>query len=248
MRMEREFAAVAAGVMVLAAWSGPAGAGMINIPNASFESPTVPNVSPYATSEISDWQKAPVPSWWSAAGYSAQQWYEAAGTFLNVAVPPNVPIDNVDQAQAAFLFATPGVELFQDLQAAFEVGQSYHLTVGVVGGGMGMKLGVPLEMGLYYRDDSGNRVSVGSTTVTNTNATGKLLHLTDYQLDIPEVSSGDPWAGRNIGLQIISTVAMQDAGGYWDLDNVRLTAVPEPGSLALAVFGIGLLMRRQRRR
>jgi hypothetical protein len=244
MRMEREIAVAIAAVVTLAARVGMSQAGVISIPNASFESPTVPNVSPYATSTISDWQKAPVPSWWLDAGYLEQQWFEAAGTFLNI---PAAPIDNMDQAQAAFMFATPGVELFQDLPAQFEVGQSYHLTAGIVGGGYGMKLGVPMELRLYYRDDSGARVTVGSTTVTNTNDTGLLSHLTDFPLGVPEVVAGDPWAGKNIGVQLISTVGFQDAGGYWDLDNVRLTAVPEPASLAVAAFGIGALLLQRRR-
>ena len=39
---------------------------------------------------------------------------------------------------------------------------------------------------------------------------------------------GDAWAGQNIGVQIASTVSTNLAGGYWDVDNVRLTETPLP--------------------
>jgi len=161
---------------------------------------------------------------------------------------PFAPVTNVDQRQAAFVFATPGVELFQDLTATFQVGQSYHLTVGIEGGGYGMLVGVPMEIRLYYRDNSDNRVTVGAKSATNANATGDITHLTDYQLDIPAVTAGDAWAGKNIGVQLIQTVDLTDAGGFWALDNVRLTSVPEPATLGLLVLGIaGWSMRRRRR-
>ncbi|OQA00544.1 MAG: hypothetical protein BWY71_00693 [Planctomycetes bacterium ADurb.Bin412] len=217
-------------------------AGTINVPNGSFEAPYVDMVSPYATSSISDWQKAPVPQWWLDAGYSTQQWTDSAGVFVNV---PFQPVDNVDGRQAAFMFSPPGCELFQDLAATFEIGQSYTLTVGIEGGGYGMKPGVPMEIRLYYRDDTGNRIPVGSTEVINTNASGVMSHLTDYQLDIPAVLADDAWAGKNIGVQLISTVSFEDSGGFWNIDNVRLISIPEPISLTLLALGTLVLRRRQ---
>ena len=231
-------------LVVLPLLASPVLSAPIAIPNASFESPYVDMVSPYATSSISDWQKAPVPAWWTGAGYSAQQWTDSAGVFVNV---PFQPIDNVDGRQAAFMFSPPGYELYQDLAATFVAGQSYHLTVGIQGGGYGMQLGVPMEIRLYYRDGDGNRVTIGATEATNTNGTGVMNHFTDYVLDIPTVAAGDPWAGKNIGVQLISTASFDNSGGFWNIDNVRLEAVPEPASIALLTAGLGMVLARRRR-
>lgn len=213
----------------------PASAEIISVPNGSFESPYLEMVSPYATSQIDHWQKAPVPDWWTGAGYGADQWRDSAGVFLNV---PFAPIDNMDGRQAAFMFSPPGYELFQDLAATFLVGRSYHLIVGIEGGGYGMQLGVPMEIRLYYRDESGDRITVGATEAQNTNDTGAMTSFTDHFLDIPTVADGDPWAGKPIGVQLISTSTFENAGGYWNIDNVRLSAVPEPGSALLLAMGL----------
>jgi len=60
-----------------------------------------------------------------------------------------------------------------------------------------------------------------------------MSHFTDYQLDIPTVLAGDAWAGENIGVQLISTVGFEDAGGFWNMDHVRLTSVSEAVTLNL---------------
>jgi hypothetical protein len=110
-----------------------------------------------------------------------------------------------------------------------------------------MLVGVPMEIRLYYRGAGGNRVTVGATAATNTNDTGELSHFTDYQLDTPAVAADAPWAGKNIGVQLISTADFTNAGGFWNIDNVRLTATPEPASMALLAAGMGILLVRRRR-
>lgn len=233
------------GILIFGCAAATAGAAPIFVPNASFETPVI-RVSPYARPDFTDWQEAPPPAWWSGLGYTAEDWYNTTGVFYNV---PDVSttIDNVDGEQAAFLFATPGVEIYQDLEAKYEAGLSLRLTVALQGGGMGMTVGNPLEIRLYYRDGLGERIVVGSVVATNTTdeSLPHLRHLDDVTLDIPVVSPLDSWAGRNVGIQIVSPP--QASGGFWRLDNVRLEAIPEPASAALLAAGLlaaGRFLRR----
>ncbi len=92
-----------------------------------------------------------------------------------------------------------------------------------------MQPGVTFQISLYYRDSSSNMVTVAATTITNTTANFPTnTHLADFQVQIPNVNATDPWAGQNIGIQLLSTASFVNAGGYWDVDNVRLTEVVAP--------------------
>jgi hypothetical protein len=224
-------------LVVSAGVTAPLRAATLSLPNASFESPVVPPVSPYAGPDMDYWQKSPQPGWYEPTNNYNTPWEDLMGTFYNVPNPGTF-IDNCDGSQAAFLFASPDVALFQDydsiygtnttpshaFNAKFNVNRAYSLTVGVIGGGGGMKDGVPLQLSLYYRDASSNRVTVAATTVTNS---AQLFptntHFVDFSVYAPGVRAADPWAGQNIGVQIASAVGFDLAGGYWDVDNVRLT-------------------------
>jgi hypothetical protein len=203
----------------------------ICIPNASFESPQ----TAFVDVNIDSWQDAPKPWWYDESG--GYFWNQLTGVFLNV--PPEDPghIDNCDGLQAAWLFAVPEVELFQDLAATFEVGRAYHLMAGIIGGGGNMKHGVPIEIRLYYREGEDNKVTVGAATYTFDLEAAYIKHFNDVQLDIPPVGEADPWIGKNIGVQLVSTLSFPEdldpdtgrAGGFWDMDNVRLTTtLPGP--------------------
>jgi hypothetical protein len=217
-------------------------AGVISVPNSSFQSPAVPNASPYAAPDIDDWQKSPQPDWYDPSQNSNTPWTYLMGEFYNVPFPGQF-IDNCDGAQAAFLFALPGAALFQDyssidgtnagpshsFNAKFNVGSFYDLTVAVLGGGGGMKPGVSLELQLYYRDSSSNIVVVSSTTVTNDIALFPTnTHFVDFTAHLPQVRPSDLWAGQNIGIRLSSSVSFELSGGYWDLDNVRLLETTAP--------------------
>ena len=200
----------------------------INVPNASFETPNTNFVDP----NIAFWKDAIKPWWYDESG--GYLWDQLTGVFLNL--PPEDPdsIDNCDGEQAAWLFAVPEVEIFQDLAAIYEAGRFYRLTVGVIGGGGNMQDNVPIEIRLYYRDSEDNKVTIGATAFTYYRETGYVKHFNDVSLEIPPVNDTDLWAGRNIGVQIISTLIFPDdldpdtgrSGGFWDLDNVRLTELP----------------------
>lgn len=228
------------GVSLVAAAPRAWAVGPVTVPNFSFESPEVNN--PFnATATLDIWQKSAIPDY-----------AEASGTFKNVdqGDPDSLPdIDNTDGIQGAFLFSAPANEIYQDLLATYQVGEAYQLTVGAEGGGLGMVLGEPLLMILYYRDptiQSGdNRVPINFATILNDNPPNQTItHLDDWSVSIPQVAANDPWAGKAIGIQFAAPLTA--TGGYWDLDNVRLTAfVPEPTAIGLLAFAsLGLLRRR----
>ncbi len=227
---------------VLAASTCPLHAGLLSVPNGSFESPPAPTVVPYAGPDMDNWQKTAQPVWYNPTNNSNTPWDYLMGEFYNVPFPGQF-IDNCDGSQAAFLFAVPEAGMFQDydsiygtntvpshaFDARYNAGSSYDLTVGVIGGGGGMQTGATLQIGLYYRDASSNKVVVASISITNSAAVFPTnTHLVDFTARLPMVNPGDPWAGQHIGIQLLSTAGFDFAGGYWDLDNVRLTEVRAP--------------------
>jgi hypothetical protein len=217
----------------------PLCAGTIPVPNASFETP----VTTFVNTNIDFWEKVPKPAWYvESGGYT---WSQLIGTFKNTAPgsPQDDHIDNCEGAQAIWMFVVPEVCLFQDYNSAdwshaspihafnakFEVGHAYSLKVGVIGGGGGMLEGASIELSLYYRNGAQSRITVARTSVINTVETfPSSNHFVDFQVDVPVVKASDPWAGQYIGVQILSTVSAELEGGYWDLDNVRLTSTVTP--------------------
>ena len=200
-------------------------AGTLYVPNGSFESPA----TVFVDTNIDSWQKSAQPVWYDPTANGP--WAQLSGVFLNTPVTNSDHIVNCDGAQAAFLFALPGVALFQDgtmttssqFASQFRPGRNYDLTMAVLGNGGGMSNGATLQISFYYRDASSNAVTIAATTVTNSGALfPDRNHFVDFTVRVPNVSAGDPWAGKDIGVQIASTVDFSLIGGYWDVDNVRL--------------------------
>ena len=221
----------------------PATSATITVPNYSFESPA----TTFVNTNIDNWTKPPQPAWWSS-GYG-YDWDQLTGVFANTAPGNSDHIVNMDGNQAIWLFGVPQNELFQNLTAKYTVGQTYSLTVGVIGQGGGMLDNATMQIALYYLDGSSNRIQIGETTITSGNVADNGMTLfQDFSVVVPEVLPTNAWAGSNIGVQLLSTADFSNMGGYWDLDNVRLTAVPEPASLALLTIGAGVLAVRRRHR
>ncbi|MEO6184572.1 MAG: hypothetical protein ABIP71_16005 [Verrucomicrobiota bacterium] len=209
----------------------------ITVPNASFELP----LTVFADPRVDSWQETPKPAWYDETG--GYTWDQLVGVFLNSSPTNADHIDNIDGSQALYLFAVPQAGVFQDydtvdwaeiiptheFNATFEAGKSYKLTAGFIGGGGGMTNGVSVEMSLYYRDASSNKVTVVATNIIHSNTVfTNTTHFIDIQLALPLVTANHAWTGKKIGIQFLSTVDPALSGGYWDIDNVRLTAIREP--------------------
>jgi hypothetical protein len=236
-RSHRALPGLLAAVVSLAAGHGSLRGQTITVPNGSFESP----VTLFVTNQVDSWQKTPKPFWYDESG--GYLWDQLTGLFTNTSPTNSDHIDNCDGAQAIYVFAVPQVGFLQDYDSIdsthttpthdfdvrFEVGNSYRLIVGVIGGAFGMTNGASLELSLYYRDGLSNQVTVAATNIVYTpTAFPTTTHFVDCEVRTPPVKAGDPWAGQHLGIQVLSTVDPALVGGYWDLDHVRLVAVSEP--------------------
>lgn len=204
------------------------------VANGSFESPVVTGPLPVDI-RLTGWTKTPAPAWFVPQG-QLQSWDQLSGVFPNPPAGQPGRIPNADGNQAAYLLTLPLAGFSQVLPATFEAGVSYDLTVGVRGGG-NIVDGTPLMVSLFYLDASFQPETVASTTLLYSAGVGaswpELMDLTASTSSLP---SG-PAVGRNIGISILSVGGMGE--GYWDLDNVRVTAtvVPEPGMGGLMALG-----------
>lgn len=228
----------------------------ITVPNYSFESQIAPTSYPYVNTFIDSWQKAPEPAYYGPAiGVPfGIPWDGTAGVFHDTN-----PYANHDGIQAGYILGFPGVTLYQDynsspthdFNATYDVGQSYTMTIGVFGKST-LAPGSTFELSLYYLDGANNHVVVDSTTITysaDAFPTTGTLSLVDYQVTVPTVMAGDAWAGQHMGIQLTSTSPIELAtGGNWDFDNVRLMAVPEPGTMGLMAIGGAAAMYARRRK
>ncbi|MEO6034297.1 MAG: PEP-CTERM sorting domain-containing protein [Verrucomicrobiota bacterium] len=218
----------------------------INVPNGSFESQSGAGQPFGVNINIDSWQKADRPAYFPESGYNGFFWVQTAGVFVDTN-----PYGNRVGAQAGYLLPFPGAGISQDLSspdAKFQVGMSYNFTLGLFA--KAATNGI-LQLSFYYRDGLNNMVPVGvPTTITYSEAAFPItpsLNFVDYSVATPTVLSGDAWAGQNIGLKIDSVYG--EGTGNWDFDNARLTAVPEPVSIALLALGAGgILITRMGRR
>ena len=119
---------------------------------------------------------------------------------------------------------------------------------------------VPFDLQLTYLDSSNDSQPLpgGLLEIINPHvhtSPDYISTLTEFSLTTARVSATDPWANRPIGITLVSpydpgglVFGASAAGGYWDVDNVRLTAVPEPTSILLiSLLAAGAGLRRRPR-
>lgn len=224
------------------------------IPNGSFESP----VTSFVDNRVDGWSKTPKPSWYDES--SGFTWDQLSGVFRNTEPGKDDHLENVDGNQAVYVFAVPEAGLLLDqgtttgtnslpfapFETKYEPGRAYTLSAAVQGGGGGMVPGVSLELRFCYRDPLGALQTVAATNIVHQPETFPSRHLfAEFQVRTPVVQPSDPWAGRGLGLQILSTVDPARAGGYWNLDHFRLRAESGPALLSPTVRAgqLGLVLQ-----
>jgi hypothetical protein len=235
-------------------------AASISVPNGSFESPD--GATPFTVSTaIDNWTTYGEAPFDTGGGPRSS----ATGVFRNVNPDSSLNFTNADQAQVAYIFSKsslPGsrVGMEQILTPAFSAGRQYVLTLGVGLAGATPGPTEPLTFNLFYFDPANPsaRTSIASRTIFNdagASTGGQALSstaLTDLSVSTPVLLPGNVAVGKQIGVEIYTALnsdASAVAGRQYVLDNVRVTEVPEPASVAALAGGAGLLaLRRSRRR
>ena len=190
----------------------PAQADSILIPNHSFETPVIdPNENPFlAIPFVSSWTEDDI-----------DPCSLNTGTFRNTPVGSHDHLVNVDGSQLAFLGSMDGNALWQFLPATYQQGKSYRLTVGVcISATFPPPQGTPLILALRYLSGADPNDSL-SVLVPAPDSSSRTVE--DFSVTLPAVQPSDLWVNKNIGIEIRATGA---AGGFWDLDNVRLMQYP----------------------
>jgi hypothetical protein len=202
-----------------------------DVPNFSFENPPVPPGAP-ASPVLDAWQKFSKPAYWDEAAFGA--WDNIIGAFPNQPADQQGYIPNMNGAQAAYLFNTPGSGIFQDLALNYDIDAAYTLTVGVAGSVFRpLPPNSPLAVEFYYRDAQNTIVPIMAKTVFYTPQNfPTTTNFYDFSVTTPPVFANAPWANQPIGIRIYSAVGFDAADGVWDVDNVRLTLA----------FGVKLLV------
>ena len=192
-----------------------ANAESIPVENSSFE---LPVVDPYG-----------FPAWPFIDGWTEidldTEGSSNTGVFPNTEPNSYNHIVNADGLQLAFLGSESGNALEQDINDVYKPGCDYRLTVGVgISSMFPPSQSEPLdtiELAFYYRDVNDPNIMIDIVT-DSIDANGLLsTQLQDFSLYVPTVSADANWANQPIG---ISIRAIGQAGGFWDLDNVRLGA------------------------
>ena len=239
----RSSAWAASAAMGLLAAAGPVLAAPVSVANYSFESPQVP------PAQIA----SPLVQDWNTPGPTLTEVFPGVFVNANCVIFPNTPagnpdsIDNVDGNQVAAIGTQSGNEFNQTLAATFAANTKYALTAGVARSLTRVPAATDrLRLVLFYLDAASQRQEVAAADIFNDAAAGiSATHLKDFAANSITLAAGSPAVGKPIGVLITTAGA---TGGFFDFDNVRVTAVPEPATAGALALGAGLLTASRRRR
>jgi len=220
----------------------------VTVPNSSFESPAGP--FPLQVSlTIDNWTTNGPPDELVNVGAGPQN--SGIGLFQNTNPGLSGFATNADGSNLVYMFSGyTGSDtnklhtLSQVLSTTYAGNTAYTLTVGVSDAGSPPPTGDKLSLQLFYTaaSDPTTPVILGTRNVVQGTDSLSATALTDYSVTVSGLDV--PVLGRGIGILFTTTGA---GGGEFNLDNVRLTAVPEPGTLALIGLGAAAVLVRRRR-
>jgi hypothetical protein len=225
--------------------AGSVQADFITVANSSFESPDVSTAKWQPMPQIVD-LSASVGAWAEDTTNSGVLYND--GTYRG-----GNTHTNVDGNQIAVVDSGVSRQIWQDMTTNYEAGKSYTLTVAMARSpGYDGQDGDKCELRLFYRNQAGQQVTIGTPTQITRSALDP-VELVDYSTTISGVQAGDAWAGKAIGISVYSTVLAGPTNGCWSIDNVRLSwdnaPTPEPSAIVILATGlIGLLAYAWRKR
>jgi len=215
-------------VLTALTMAGLARADSIPVANYSFENPGTTDHTPV----IPDWSSDNPPT---------------EGVLLNGSHGNFMA--NCDGSQCAYVPLWSNGWIWQDLPNTFVAGDTYTLTVAL--GARSDEVvdslsNVNIELRLFYRpsESPGSAPAVATTSVNWTSLSNSAF--TDFSATAT-VNPGDACVGKTMGILIQALPT--DYSSDISVDNVRLTVVPEPSSIALTLFAVvGLLAYAWRKR
>jgi len=233
-------------------FAGALQAAPINVPGFSFETPSA-NTAFTVSTKIDNWTTFGDAPFDTGGGPASS----GTGTFLNTKPDTTTYFSNATGAQVAYIFSKSSigqqVGIEQILPTTFAANKAYTLSVDIGLAGSTPGASDPLTFALFYYDP-GNpsaRNVVGTRTIYNDGSEPlSATVLTTLSLTTPLLAPGDIAVGKQIGIELLTalpTDTAATAGRQYDFDNVQLTEVPEPGSLAL-IGGLAALALGRRRR
>jgi len=222
--MNRTFLTVMASLFAL---SASAGAGLITIDNPGFENPVLAE---------DDWTWLDVPGWTQVGGDGPGVWNTTNSDFDPVVAPEG---QNVAYTENSTVETANGMA--QVLNETFAANTDYMLTSEVG------------NSWAYYWSGYCVQLLAGGTVIAEDNNTlwpDYMLWDTstvEYTYDTGDLGLvGQPLEIRLLNLGLDMDQYGGDVVGV-EFDDVRLTAIPAPGALTLALLGLGALMLKRKR-
>lgn len=233
--------------------------------NPSFERPDIDSVSPGAD----HWDVTAPSILVNLPPFGVVPVQAGAGVFENPDPSASNHLNNMDGSQAGYLFANSSADVLppnnvidhsftQVTQLTYQAGEKYLLEVGVALAGSPPPSDSLLTISLFAVDGSapGGEILLASRLIQNDgsarskNDAGSGLNQAGF-IDFTATTDTIAGAaiGKPIGIRLLTHTAPKapSISGQWDLDNVRVSQVPEPVGIALlGVAGLNLSRRRVR--